>query len=70
MKVLIWKIVFFQFIEISFPCIERHTELVLKAYVSLNREYLINTEESMTVYGIVKDVDEYIDTKLQRRLLD
>jgi hypothetical protein len=24
----------------------------------------------MTVYGIVKDVDEYIDTKLQRRLLD
>jgi hypothetical protein len=46
-------------IELTFPCSARNLELVIKTYLDLIEE------ETLCVYGLDKDVDFYIDTKLR-----
>jgi hypothetical protein len=48
------------------PCAERHLELLIMTYADFDRKYIICPEETLTVYGLLKDVDDYIDIKLGR----
>jgi hypothetical protein len=50
-------------IEISLPCVERHIEAVLKIFVDFDRDYLIYPEEAFAIYGLIEEIDEYIDNK-------
>jgi hypothetical protein len=51
-------------IEFTFPCATRHIELLIMTYVDFDRKYLICPEETLVVYGLIKEVDNYIDLKL------
>jgi hypothetical protein len=53
-------------IEISLPCVERHLEAILRIFVDFDRDYLIYPEETLEIYGLIEDVDDYIDNKLKR----
>jgi hypothetical protein len=35
-------------------------------YADFDRKYIICPEETLTVYGLLKEVDDYIDLKLGR----
>jgi hypothetical protein len=45
-------------IGLTFPCSTRHLKL-------FDRAYLLCPEEILCIYGLDKDVDSYIDTKLK-----
>jgi hypothetical protein len=49
-------------IEFTFPCAERHLKLLIMIYA----EYIICPEETLAVYGLLKDVYDYMDLKLGR----
>jgi hypothetical protein len=51
-------------IEFTLPCAERHLELLIMTYADFDRKYIIYLEEILAVYGLLKDVDDYIDLKL------
>jgi hypothetical protein len=53
-------------IEFTFPCAERHLELLIMTYTDFDRKYLIHPEETLGVYGLLKEIDDYIDLKLGR----
>jgi hypothetical protein len=53
-------------IEFTLPCAERHLELLIMTYADFDRKYLICPEETLAVYGLLKDIDDYIDLKLGR----
>jgi hypothetical protein len=53
-------------IEFILPCAERHLELLIMTYADFDRKYIICLEETLAVYGLLKDVDDYIDLKLGR----
>jgi hypothetical protein len=53
-------------IEFTLPCAERHLELLIMIYADFDRKYLICPEETLAVYGLLKDVDDYIDLKLRK----
>jgi hypothetical protein len=53
-------------IEFAFPCATRHIELLIMTYVDFDRKYLICSEETLFVYGLIKEVDSYVDLKLGR----
>jgi hypothetical protein len=53
-------------IEFTLPCSTRHIELLMMTYVDFDRKYLICPEETLFVYGLLKEVDSYIDLKLGR----
>jgi hypothetical protein len=50
-------------IEFTLPCATRHIELLMMTYVDFDRKYLICPEETLAVYGLIKEVDNYIDLK-------
>jgi hypothetical protein len=52
--------------EFTFPCAMRHIELLIMIYVDFDRKYIICPEETLAVYGLIKEVDNYIDLKLGR----
>jgi hypothetical protein len=45
-------------IEFTRPCVERHLELLIMTYADFDRKYIICPEETVAVYGLLKDVDE------------
>jgi hypothetical protein len=51
-------------IEFTLPC--RYLELLIMTYADFDRKYIICPEETLAVYGLFKDVDDYIDLKLGR----
>jgi hypothetical protein len=53
-------------IEFTLPCSTRHIELLIMTYMDFDRKYLICFEETLAVYGLIKEVDNYIDLKLGR----
>jgi hypothetical protein len=53
-------------IEFTLPCATRHLELLILTYADFDRKYLICQEETLAVYGLIKEVDNYIDLKLGR----
>jgi hypothetical protein len=57
-------------IEFTLPCAERYLELLIMIYTDFDKKYIICPEETLTVYGLLKDVDDYIDLKLGRFLLN
>jgi hypothetical protein len=44
----------------------RHLELLILTYADFDRKYIICPEETLAVYGLIKEVDNYIDLKLGR----
>jgi hypothetical protein len=55
-------------IEFSLPCATRHLELLIMTYADFDRKYLICPEETLAIYGLIKEVDNYIDLKLGRSI--
>jgi hypothetical protein len=53
-------------IEFTLPCTERHLELLIMTYEDFDRKYIICPEETLAVYGLLKNVDSYIYLKLGR----
>jgi hypothetical protein len=53
-------------IEFTLPCAERHLELLIMTYADFDRKYLICPGETLAIYGLLRDVDDYIDLKLGR----
>jgi hypothetical protein len=53
-------------IEFSLPCVERHLELLIMTYADFDRRYIICPEETLAVYGLLKEINDYIDLKLGR----
>jgi hypothetical protein len=53
-------------IEFTLPCATRHLELLILTYADFDRKYIICPEETLDVYGLIKEVDNYIDLKLGR----
>jgi hypothetical protein len=53
-------------IEFTLPCAERHLELLIMTYADFDRKYIICPEETLAVYGLIKEVDNYINLKLGR----
>jgi hypothetical protein len=45
-------------IEFTFPYAERHLELLIMTYADIDRKYLVCPEETLAVYGLLKDVDD------------
>jgi hypothetical protein len=50
-------------IVVDFPIVERHLEGVMKVFLQFENEYLIIPMETMPTYGIMPEVDNYIDSK-------
>jgi hypothetical protein len=48
-------------IEFTFPSEERHLELVIMTYADFDKKYIICPEETLALYGLLKEVDDYID---------
>jgi hypothetical protein len=51
-------------IEFTLQCPTRHIELLIMTYMDFDRKYLICPEETLAVYGLIKEVDNYKDLKL------
>jgi hypothetical protein len=56
-------------ILIEFPVVERLLENVLKVLLQFDSEYWIFLVECMPIYGIMQELDIYIDAKKNRRPL-
>jgi hypothetical protein len=50
-------------IVVDFPIVERYLEGVMKVFLQFDNEYLIIPMESMPIYGIMPEVDNYIDSE-------
>jgi hypothetical protein len=57
------------YITVEFPTIERLLEEVFKAFLRFDSEYWIIPVECMPMYGIMLELDSYIDSKRNRRPL-
>jgi hypothetical protein len=55
-------------IEFTLPCAQRHLELLIMTYVDFDRKYIICPEETLVVYGLIKEVVKFISTKSNYRL--
>jgi hypothetical protein len=53
-------------ILIEFPVVERLIENVLKVLLQFDSEYWIFPVECMPIYGIIPELDIYIDAKKNR----
>jgi hypothetical protein len=53
-------------IEFTLPYAERHLKPLLMTYADFYRKYIICPEETLAVYGLLKNIDNYIDLKLGR----
>jgi hypothetical protein len=40
------------------PCAERHLELLIMTYADFDRKYIICPEETLAIYGLLKNVDD------------
>jgi hypothetical protein len=56
-------------VTIELPAIERHLEGPIQMFLQFDKEYLILLLEAMPIYGIMIELDEYIDTKRSQRHL-
>jgi hypothetical protein len=45
------------------PAIERQLEGVIQMFLQFEKEYLLLPLEAMPIYGIMIELDEYIDAK-------
>jgi hypothetical protein len=54
---------------LKYLVVERHLKLVSKLFLQFDKEYLVIPLESMTIYGIMQEVDEFIDFKRNQRNL-
>jgi hypothetical protein len=52
-------------VTIELPAIKRHLEGVIQMFLQFDKEFLIL--EEMPIYGIMIELDEYIDTKRGQR---
>jgi hypothetical protein len=50
-------------IIVEFPTVERLLEGVIKVFLQFDSEYLIIPMECMPIYGIILELDSYIDSK-------
>jgi hypothetical protein len=48
---------------IDLPAVERHLEGVIQVFLQFDKEYLVFPLESIPIYGIIPEIDEYIDIK-------
>jgi hypothetical protein len=48
------------------PIIKKHLEGVIQMFLQFDKEYLILSLEAMAIYGIMIEIDAYIDTKRNR----
>jgi hypothetical protein len=53
-------------IIVEFPNVERLIEGVIKVFLQFDSEYLIIPMECMPIYGIIPELDNYIDSKRNR----
>jgi hypothetical protein len=53
-------------ITIEFPTVERLLEGVIKVFLQFDSEYWIIPVECMPMYGIMPELDNYIDSKRNR----
>jgi hypothetical protein len=56
-------------ISIKFLAIESHLESVLEMFPQLDKDCLILPIESMPIYSIIKEADEFIDSRRNQRPL-
>jgi hypothetical protein len=56
-------------IVIELPAVERLLDNVIKILLQFDNEYWIKPVECMPIYGIMQEVDNYIDSKRNRRPL-
>jgi hypothetical protein len=56
-------------VTIELPAIEKHLEGVIQMFLQFDKEYLILPLEAIPIYGIMIELDEYIDTKRNQRHL-
>jgi hypothetical protein len=56
-------------ITIEFPTVERLLKGVIKVFLQFDSEYWIILVECMPIYGIMPELDNYIDSKRNRRPL-
>jgi hypothetical protein len=56
-------------VMIELPAIERHLEGVIQMFLQFDKAYLILPLETMLIYGIMTDLDEYIDIKRNQKHL-
>jgi hypothetical protein len=56
-------------VTIELPAIERHLEGVIQMFLQLDKEYLILPLEAMPIYGIMIELNKYIDIKKNQRHL-
>jgi hypothetical protein len=54
---------------IDIPAIERHLEVVIQMFLQFDKEYLILSLEAIPIYGIMIELDEYINAKRNQRHL-
>jgi uncharacterized short protein YbdD (DUF466 family) len=57
------------YITVEFPTVERLLEGVIKTFLQFDSEYLIIPIKYMQVYGIMPELDNYIDSKRNRHPL-
>jgi hypothetical protein len=57
-------------VTIELPAIERHLKGVIQMFLQFDKEFLILPLEAMPIYGIMIELDEYIDTKRGQRHLE
>jgi hypothetical protein len=50
-------------VSIELPAIEIHLKRVIQMFLQFDKEYLILPLEAMPIYGIMIELDEYIDMK-------
>jgi hypothetical protein len=56
-------------IIINLPAVERHLKRVIQMFLQFHKEYIIFPLEAMPIYGIMIEVDEYIDARRNQRHL-
>jgi hypothetical protein len=54
---------------IDLPAIEKHLERIIQMFSQFDKEYLIIPLEAMPIFGIMIEIDEYIDTRRNWRHL-
>jgi hypothetical protein len=54
---------------IDLPAVERHLEGVIQIFLQFNKEYLIFSLEAIPIYGIIIEMDEYMDARRNQRHL-
>jgi hypothetical protein len=57
-------------VTIELPAIERYLEGVIQMFLQCDKEFLILPLEAIPIYGIMIELDEYIDTKRGQKHLE